>query len=422
MTAGPRIATYNAGKQAEHQRKHELDADLAGPFLRPLTTFRARHLGMRSQRLRDAGAEPVGLHQHRDERANIVDLGARREILERLDSRLAGAHLGRDEPQLFRERRIRDLQLVARLHDRLVDARACLDAHDHQIERIGKPVPNLLLAERGLPAEPHTGQHVAERRAPSSANNQRENPKNMSARPPTMNGNSASAAPYTAAAVKLLAGGRQPSSEPPHVLRRLRYELLEPFDPGARCVRQAQLRQTPSGRAVDSRRAPAGPASSSRARRRPALPRPRRPTQTPRAEHGRSSVIRQFSACDICFPFSTRCDDFPDDEHADDLQHERADDHLDAERIGVELPVVFRDREGTAQSPAPAAIAASTHPVMRPCAEMTRTWRLTRKRSRMIDGEVVEHFGEVAAGFALRQHRGDEEPRIDQWDAIARTP
>ena len=49
-------------------------------------------LGVRPQRLRDAGAEPIGLHQHRHQRAHIVDLGARREILERFDARLAGAH------------------------------------------------------------------------------------------------------------------------------------------------------------------------------------------------------------------------------------------------------------------------------------------------------------------------------------------
>ena len=37
-------------------------------------------------------------------------------------------------------------------------------------------------------------------------------------------------------------------------------------------------------------------------------------------------------------------------------------------------------------------------------------------------GQVVEDLREVAAGFALRQDRGDEEPRVEQRHALARTP
>ena len=32
--------------------------------------------------------------------------------------------------------------------------------------------------------------------------------------------------------------------------------------------------------------------------------------------------------------------------------------------------------------------------------------------------QVVEHFGEVAAGFTLRQHGGDEEPGVEQRHAL----
>ena len=35
--------------------------------------------------------------------------------------------------------------------------------------------------------------------------------------------------------------------------------------------------------------------------------------------------------------------------------------------------------------------------------------------------EVVENLGEVAAGLALRQHGGDEEPRVEQRDPLARS-
>ena len=50
---------------------------------------------MRAQRLRDAGAEAVGLDQHGHERPHIVDLGRdRAKISERVEPRLAGADLG----------------------------------------------------------------------------------------------------------------------------------------------------------------------------------------------------------------------------------------------------------------------------------------------------------------------------------------
>ena len=37
-------------------------------------------------------------------------------------------------------------------------------------------------------------------------------------------------------------------------------------------------------------------------------------------------------------------------------------------------------------------------------------------------GQVVEHLAQVAARFALRQDRGDEEPRVDERNACAQTP
>ena len=103
---------------------------------------------MRAQRLRDAGAEPIGLHQHRHERAHVVDLGALGEVLERLEARLAGARLGVDQLQLLRERGVGDLELFRALEDRLVEARPGFEADDQQVERIGQAVLDLLLARR----------------------------------------------------------------------------------------------------------------------------------------------------------------------------------------------------------------------------------------------------------------------------------
>ena len=60
--------------------------------------------------------------------------------------------------------------------------------------------------------------------------------------------------------------------------------------------------------------------------------------------------------------------------------------------------------------------------MIRPCAEMTRTCRLTLNRSRMTDARLSSTSDEVAARLALRQHGGDEEPRVEERHALARTP
>ena len=111
-------------EQTEHQRKHQLDADLRRPLLGALPPLGARHLGVRAQRLRDAGAEPVGLHQHRHQRPHVVHLRARREVLERLEPRLAGAAFDVDQPQLLGQLGIGDRQLLGALENRLVERRA----------------------------------------------------------------------------------------------------------------------------------------------------------------------------------------------------------------------------------------------------------------------------------------------------------
>ena len=55
---------------------------------------------MRSQALCDAGAEAIGLDQHRHQRPDVVDSGPLREVLKRLQPRLACADLGRQRSEL----------------------------------------------------------------------------------------------------------------------------------------------------------------------------------------------------------------------------------------------------------------------------------------------------------------------------------
>ena len=78
-------------KEAEHQRKYELDANLGGALFCTLPPLGARHFGICAKRVCDAGAEPVGLHEHGHERSHVVNLRACREVFKRLDARLSGA-------------------------------------------------------------------------------------------------------------------------------------------------------------------------------------------------------------------------------------------------------------------------------------------------------------------------------------------
>ena len=70
-----------------------------------------------------------------------------REVLQRLDARLAGARLDVDHLELLRERRVGDRQFLGALENRLVERQARFEADDQQVERIGQAVLNLLLAQ-----------------------------------------------------------------------------------------------------------------------------------------------------------------------------------------------------------------------------------------------------------------------------------
>src|SRR5215470_5899034 len=54
-------------KQAQRERKHEFDADLASALLCQLPSFGTRHFCVNPERFSDARAESIGLGQHRHE-------------------------------------------------------------------------------------------------------------------------------------------------------------------------------------------------------------------------------------------------------------------------------------------------------------------------------------------------------------------
>ena len=113
IAAGPIVTTQIAGKMQSTSGNTILT-----PVFAAASSARCRRL-VRSvseydaQRLRDAGAELVGLDQHRHERAQVVDAGAVGEVAQRFGARLAGAQFEVDEAQLVGELRIGEGELGA---------------------------------------------------------------------------------------------------------------------------------------------------------------------------------------------------------------------------------------------------------------------------------------------------------------------
>ena len=69
-------------EQTEDEGEYKLDADFRCALFGALLPLRARHLGVRPQRLRNARTESIGLDEHGDKRTHVVDLGTRSEVLE----------------------------------------------------------------------------------------------------------------------------------------------------------------------------------------------------------------------------------------------------------------------------------------------------------------------------------------------------
>ena len=144
------------GKETEDEREEQLHTELCGLLLGALPPFGTRRIGVGAQRHAEAGAESIGLHQHGHQGAHVVDLGAFREVLERLHALLAGARLRADELQFASQGRIGDLQFVGDAGKRLVDARASLEADDEQVGGVGQPVADFAATRVDLAAQPET--------------------------------------------------------------------------------------------------------------------------------------------------------------------------------------------------------------------------------------------------------------------------
>jgi hypothetical protein len=91
------------GEQAEDERKHKLHARLRRAFLGALTAPRSAQIRVCAQRLCNAGAVAVGLHENRHQRLDLFEAAASAELAKRFGARAAGADLVRDERKLLGE-------------------------------------------------------------------------------------------------------------------------------------------------------------------------------------------------------------------------------------------------------------------------------------------------------------------------------
>ena len=103
----------------------------------------AQKIRMSTQRVADAGAKPVGLHQNRDQLLQLRFAGSLGQIPQRFRAPLAGAHFQVDQAQLFAELLVRHLQFAAHVLNRLVESQTSFHRNHHHVERIGQRKPKV---------------------------------------------------------------------------------------------------------------------------------------------------------------------------------------------------------------------------------------------------------------------------------------
>src|SRR6187401_2246713 len=105
----------------------------------------------------------------------------------------------------------------------------------------------------------------------------------------------------------------------------------------------------------------------------------------------------------------------PHDQRADDLQKDRDDDHPDADGIakqGAEVIGIEQKRCGGQRRWQACEHPAGDAAVRRDDLDLPLDLEAIADDRR----KVVEDLGEIATGLALRQHRRDEEPRVEHGD------
>jgi hypothetical protein len=86
--------------------------------------------------LGDAGTEAVGLNQHANQGANVVDASAFGQITHGFGAGLAGAHFEVDEAELLAEFGVGVVEILGNAHERLVETETGLHTDDSKIQGI----------------------------------------------------------------------------------------------------------------------------------------------------------------------------------------------------------------------------------------------------------------------------------------------
>ena len=158
-------------EDAQHEREEHLDRCLLRELLRGEPATDAHLVGLRAQDAGDRHTERVGLQHREDERTQLGDLGALVEGAQRVGAARADPGLLQHAAELLRQRaRHRSRRAV----DGLLETETGFDRDHEQVEDVGQPPRDLLLAAprscvraRGRAArnEPPQRKPIAETRA-----------------------------------------------------------------------------------------------------------------------------------------------------------------------------------------------------------------------------------------------------------------
>ena len=120
---------------------------------------------MHAQRLRNAGAEALGLNDHRDEAVHFFHAGAQRQVAQGTLARRTGAQLQVHQAHLVAQHLALVNHVVGHAIERRLGAQPGLHAHRHEVECIGKRLEDFSLAQEHHARQHHIGQVVADRRS-----------------------------------------------------------------------------------------------------------------------------------------------------------------------------------------------------------------------------------------------------------------
>src|SRR5712664_1886260 len=146
----------HGGQDTEKNRKDQLHPYFSSTLLGFLAAPHSHELRMGAQRIRNAGAEAVGLNEHRHQLSQFRLSGPLRQVVERLRAAFAAADFKVSHLHLLADVGMSFHQLGRYVLHRLVQSETCFHAHHHQIQGVGKSEANAL-----LPAGDQVVQYVA---------------------------------------------------------------------------------------------------------------------------------------------------------------------------------------------------------------------------------------------------------------------